>query len=89
MTATSKKLLHLFGFCDKVGETYAFRANPAHQWSYFPAQQPNEVLLLKIFDSNTDGTARLTAHTSFQDLTFGPEAPPRRSIEVRALVFWD
>jgi hypothetical protein len=74
---------------DKVGETYAFSANPAHRWSYFPALQPSEVLLLKIFDSKTDGTARLTAHTSFQDPTSGPDAPPRRSIEVRTLVFWD
>jgi hypothetical protein len=74
---------------DKVGETYAFRANPAHHWSYFPKLQPDEVLLLKIFDSNTDGTARLTAHTSFQDPSSAPDAPPRRSIEVRTLVFWD
>lgn len=74
---------------DKVGETYGFQANPAHQWSYYPALQPDEVLLLKIFDSNTDGTARLTAHTSFQDPTSAPDAPPRRSIEVRTLVFWD
>lgn len=74
---------------DKVGETYAFQANSAHRWSYFPVQQPDEVLLLKIFDSNIDGTARLTAHTSFQDPTARPDAPPRRSIEVRTLVFWD
>lgn len=74
---------------DKVGETYGFQANPAHRWSYFPSQQPDEVLLLKIFDSNTDGTARLTAHTSFEDPTSAADAPPRRSIEVRSLVFWD
>jgi hypothetical protein len=74
---------------DKVGETYGFSPNPAHRWLYYPALQTDEVLLLKIFDSNTDGTARLTAHTSFPDPTFGPDAPPRRSIEVRTLVFWD
>jgi hypothetical protein len=74
---------------DKVGETYAFQPNREHRWSYFPKLQPDEVLLLKIFDSNTDGTARLTAHTSFQDPNSAPDAPPRRSIEVRTLVFWD
>jgi hypothetical protein len=47
------------------------------------------VLLLKIFDSQTDGTARLTAHTAFNDPTSASDAPPRRSIEVRSLVFWD
>jgi len=74
---------------DKVGEVYGFAVNPGHRWLYYPNLQPSEVLLLKIFDSKTDGTARLTAHTAFQDPTSAPDAPPRRSIEVRTLVFWD
>ena len=74
---------------DKVGETYSFVFNPAHRWYYFPDQAPEEVLLLKIFDSRTDGTARLTAHTAFDDPTSPPDALPRRSIELRTLVFWD
>ena len=74
---------------DKVGETYSFRYNPDHRWSYYPRLSPDEVLLLKIFDSRTDGTARLTAHTAFDDPTSRPGAPPRRSIELRTLVFWD
>ncbi|MET0341829.1 MAG: CmcJ/NvfI family oxidoreductase [Polyangiales bacterium] len=74
---------------DKVGETYSFSHNPRHHWLYYPALRPDEVLLLKIYDSLTDGTARLTAHTSFEDPTAPANAPPRRSIEVRTLVFWD
>jgi hypothetical protein len=74
---------------DKVGETYSFRYNPDHRWFHYPRQSPDEVLLLKIFDSRTDGTARLTAHTAFDDPTSRPGAPPRRSIELRTLVFWD
>ena len=74
---------------DKVGETYAFAHNPRHRWLYYPALTPDEVLLLKIYDSRTDGTARLTAHTSFEDPSEPAGAPPRRSIEVRSLVFWD
>jgi len=74
---------------DKVGETYSFVFNPAHRWYYFPEQAPDEVLLLKIFDSRTDGTAKLTAHTAFDDPTSPPDALPRRSIELRTLVFWD
>jgi hypothetical protein len=74
---------------DRVGETYAFAANPAHRWLYYPALQLDEVLLLKIYDSKTEGTARLTAHTAFPDPTSAADAPPRRSIEVRSLVFWD
>jgi hypothetical protein len=73
---------------DKVGETFSFTYNPAHRWYYFPKLQPDEALLLKIYDSREDGTARLTAHTAFEDPTTPPNAAPRRSIELRALVFW-
>ena len=73
---------------DKVGETFSFAHNPAHRWYYFPKLRPDEALLLKIYDSRNDGTARLTAHTAFEDPTTPEDAAPRRSIELRALVFW-
>lgn len=73
---------------NKVGETCSFTYNPAHRWYYFPKLRPDEALLLKIYDSRDDGTARLTAHTAFEDPTTQPNAAPRRSIELRALVFW-
>ncbi len=73
---------------DWTGETYAVAFNPRHRWYWFPRQTPSEVVLLKIYDSATDGRARLTAHTAFDDPASPPDAPPRRSIEVRALVFW-
>ena len=44
-------------------------------------------LLLKCFDSNTDGRARFAPHTAFVDPTTPPDAPPRESIELRTLVF--
>ena len=47
---------------------------------------PSEATLLKIYDSAIDGPARLTAHTAFDDPSSAPNAPPRRSIEVRAAV---
>lgn len=74
---------------DKVGETYSFLANPQHRWFYFPRLRPDEALLLKIYDSLEDGTARLTAHTAFDDPETPDHAAPRRSIELRALVFWE
>jgi len=73
---------------DKVGETFSFTHNPAHRWYYFPKLRPDEALLLKIYDSRDDGTARLTAHTAFEGPTTPEGAAPRRSIELRALVFW-
>ena len=73
---------------DKVGETYRFKYNPNHRWFYFPYLQRNEVILLKCYDSKEDGRARFTAHTAFEDPSSPPDAAPRESIEVRALVFW-
>jgi hypothetical protein len=73
---------------DRVGEILGFLYNPQHRWYYFPSMRPNEVLLLKCYDSAEDGRARFTAHTAFDDPTSPPEAAPRESIEVRALVFW-
>lgn len=76
-------------YADKVGETYSLVHNPNHRWFYFPRLTPDEVLLLKIYDSRTDGTARLTAHTAFEDPSSPLGAPHRRSIELRTLVFWE
>lgn len=74
---------------DKVGETFSVRPNPNHRWYYYPQLRPEEALLLKIYDSKTDIAARAGAHTAFDDPTTPPGAPPRRSIELRALVFFD
>jgi hypothetical protein len=73
---------------DWTGETYAVAFNPRHRWYWYPRQTPQEATLLKVYDSATDGRARLTAHTAFEDPSSAPNAPPRRSIEIRAMVFW-
>ena len=73
---------------DMVGEIYAVLHRERHRWFYFPNLRTDEVALIKIYDSNTDGTVRLSAHTAFADPTSPPDAPPRRSIELRALVFF-
>jgi hypothetical protein len=73
---------------DKVGETYALVFNPRHRWYYFPHMTPDEFLLLKIYDSAGESIARLTAHSAFDDPTSPANAPARRSIELRSLLFF-
>jgi hypothetical protein len=73
---------------DRVGEIYGFLYNPKHGWYYFPQLERSEPIVLKCYDSMDDGRARFTAHTSFDDPNSPPNAAPRESIEVRALVFW-
>ena len=64
------------------------RFSPAHRWYYYPRLRADEALLIKTYDSLEDGTARFSAHTAFDDPTAAAGAPPRESIEVRALVFF-
>jgi len=73
---------------DWVGETYAIAFNPRHRWYWYPQQIPTEATLLKVYDSARDGRARLSAHTAFDDPTSPHDAPPRRSIEIRSILFW-
>jgi hypothetical protein len=72
---------------DRVGETYSVTYDAGHRWYYVPRMEADEVLLLKCYDSKTDGRARFAPHTAFADPTTPPNAPPRESMELRALVF--
>jgi len=72
---------------NRVGETYSVTYDPAHRWFYVPRMRADEALLLKCYDSRTDGRARFAPHSAFTDPTTPADAPPRESIEIRALVF--
>jgi hypothetical protein len=73
---------------NRVGQTYRLRYSAAHRWFYFPQMTRDEALVFKVYDSEKDGRARFTAHTSFIDPQTPPGAPPRQSIEARALAFF-
>ena len=74
---------------DRVGETYQVAYNAEHRWFYFPRMNRDEALVFKVFDSSTDGRARFTAHTSFEDPDTPNQAEPRESIEMRTIAFFD
>jgi hypothetical protein len=73
---------------NRVGQTYAIKYNPRHQWYWFPRMRREEALVFKVYDSLKDGRARWTAHTAFDDPTSPPNARPRESIEIRTLAFF-
>jgi hypothetical protein len=76
-------------FRDRRGETYNLVYNPSQRWFYAPAMRPDEVLLIKCFDSRDDGAvARFAPHTAFVDPTTPQDAPPRESIELRTFVIF-
>lgn len=74
---------------DRLGETYALAPNPAHRWYYFPRMAPDEVALIKCYDSAEDGRARFAAHGAFDDPASPPNPRPRESIEARTFAFFD
>jgi hypothetical protein len=74
---------------DRVGETYQIQYNPDHYWYYFPLMRREEALVFKVYESKKDGRARFTAHTSFTNPNAPADAPPRQSIEIRTLAFFD
>ena len=73
---------------DRTGEVYVMRYAPQHRWLYFPLMQTDQALLLKTYDSETDGRARFNGHTAFEDPTTLENAKPRQSIEVRTMAFF-
>ncbi|KAJ4370366.1 hypothetical protein N0V83_004884 [Neocucurbitaria cava] len=78
------------------GETMAVAPSEKHRFYYQKDMMPEEVLLLKCFDSHGEGMpngqhgfAVRTPHTAFRDPQTPADAPGRQSIEVRCLVFYE
>jgi hypothetical protein len=78
------------------GETFGVAENKSHKFYYMKDMVPDEVMLLKCFDSfgqglkmGREGLAVRTPHTAFHDPNTPADAPGRQSIEVRCLVFYE
>ncbi|KAK9859835.1 hypothetical protein WJX84_000544 [Apatococcus fuscideae] len=76
-------------FPGRTGEVYAVAHNPAQRWYYAKGIDIDEIYVFVCYDSRTNGRARFTPHTGFVDPTTNDDAPPRRSVESRAYVFWE
>ena len=79
--------LHL-RYRDRNGENYVMRHSDKHKWWYFPKMTPEQIILLKTFDSETDGRARWVGHSAFEDPNTAPDAPSRESVEIRTIAFF-
>ncbi|HSS63353.1 MAG TPA: CmcJ/NvfI family oxidoreductase [Gammaproteobacteria bacterium] len=73
---------------DRIGEIQMALHSPHQRWYYFPGMTMDEALLIKTFDSETDGRARFTIHTAFDDPAAPAHAPSRESIETRCFAFF-
>ena len=84
----SDRFLYELRFPDRTGENYSLRHSDAHRWYYYPRQTKDECLVFKVYDKKVDGP-RFVFHTSFADPSSPTDAPPRKSIEIRAIAFYD
>ena len=73
---------------DRNGEIFVLRHAPQHHWWYFPGMRPEHALLLKTYESASDGRARFLGHSAFDDPNTPPDAPARESIELRTMAFF-
>ncbi|KAL3954238.1 hypothetical protein ACCO45_012194 [Purpureocillium lilacinum] len=67
-----------------VGESWVVRHSPGHRWYYKHGMTPEDVLLIKCFDSD-ETVARRALHSAFEDPAYR-DCESRQSIEVRCLV---
>jgi hypothetical protein len=63
-----------------------FHHSSGHRWWYFPDMTPEEVIFIKLYDSDHTKAWRCP-HTAFRD-TSRPDAIPRRSMEFRAMAYF-
>lgn len=73
---------------DRIGQIYVLRHSPQHHWWYFPRMTPEQAVLLKTYDSETDGRARFLGHSAFDHPDTPADAPRRESIEIRTIAFF-
>jgi hypothetical protein len=66
---------------------FEFRHSPAHQWWYFPDMTRDEVLLIKLNDSDQSRAWRVP-HSAFFDPGAGA-TQPRHSIEYRTIAYFE
>ncbi len=71
--------------------TWTILPSARHEWFYKNEQRPDEVLLIKCFDSwEGEGMARRAPHCAFKDPgREGEEFANRESVEIRAVVVYE
>jgi len=67
---------------------YQVANSPEQQWHYYSNMEPDEVLLIKTYDS-LGVIGRACPHTPFTNSTAPSTLPARRSVELRVLCYVD
>jgi len=88
-TSTDEDFLTMkLKYRERTGEIFVLRHSPKHEWYYFPWMESKHAILLKTYDSETDGRARFTGHSAFEDPNSPASPQQRESIEIRTMAFF-
>ncbi|KAK0657053.1 hypothetical protein B0T16DRAFT_51041 [Cercophora newfieldiana] len=77
----------IYASCGRRVESWTVKANPEHRWYFKYAMRPDEVALIKCFDSDEAVPARRVPHCAVEDPD-EREAEWRQSVEVRCMLFY-
>jgi len=69
-------------------EGFVVRYNPKHRWIYYSDMTRDEALIFKTYDSDPAEPCHCP-HSAFDDPTCPAGVPPRMSIEIRAIAYFD
>ena len=72
----------------RTGSEYRATFSPAHRWYYYPGLNVDELLLIKVCDTDEGTVSRFCLHTAFDHPDTTPASRPRESIELRVMVFY-
>lgn len=61
--------------------------DPGHRWCWFSGLDRDQAIIFKTNDSRPDA-AHCVPHVAFDNPECPPDAPPRASIEMRAIAYW-
>ncbi len=93
LDAQSLELEHLVKaavvYSERRGEVYEVVHNNSHRWFFFPSMMPSEALIFRGYDSSETVSHPFTPHTAFDVPNSPADAPPRKSIELRAMAFFN
>ncbi|KAI9573626.1 hypothetical protein HD554DRAFT_2202286 [Boletus coccyginus] len=76
---TKHPLMPRLIYADREGATSSVKYNPVHKWYYLSGRTPDEVIIIKCFDSGVD-KAHLTPYSAFHDPPMPLRGNPSRYV---------
>ena len=67
-TSTDEDFLAMkLRYRERTGEIFVLRYSPKHEWYYFPWMESKHAILLRTYDSETDGRLQFIGCSAFED----------------------